>query len=56
MKLDRKESVNFTLRMKASLRIDLEKIAIKESRNLTNLITMVLKKYVEEYKDKNVKK
>jgi hypothetical protein len=56
MKLDRKDSINFTLRMKAGLRLDLEKIALKESRNLTNLITMVLTKYVEEYNDKNAKK
>lgn len=42
--------------MKASLRLDLEKIAAKESRNLTNLINMVLSKYVEEYADKSVKK
>lgn len=56
MEIKAKDSVNFTLRMKASLRIDLEKIAIKESRNLTNLINMVLNKYVEEYETKNVKK
>ena len=56
MKLDRKDSINFTLRMKAGLRLDLEKIAVKESRNLTNLINMVLSRYVEEYENRNVKK
>jgi hypothetical protein len=49
MKLDSKESVNFTLRMQASQRIELERIARKEDRTVTNLINMVLKKYIEEY-------
>lgn len=56
MKLNREDTINFTLRMKASLRLDLEKIAVKESRNLTNLINMVLSKYVEEYENKSIKK
>ena len=57
VKLDRNESINFTLRMKAGLRLDLEKIAVKESRNLTNLINMVLNKYIAEYeKNESVKK
>lgn len=54
MKLDRKDSVNFTLRMPAEQRIELEKIANKDDRTVTNLINMVLKKYIEECK--NVKK
>lgn len=49
MKLDREESINFTLRMKASLRLELEKIAQKEDRTTTNLINMVLKNYIERY-------
>ena len=49
MKLDRNESVNFTLRMKAEQRIELEKIAEKEDRTVTNLINMVLKNYIERY-------
>lgn len=49
MKLDRKESINFTLRMPAEQRIELEKIASKEDRTVTNLINMVLKNYIERY-------
>lgn len=49
MKLDRKDSVNFTLRMPAEQRIELEKIAQKEDRTVTNLINMVLKNYIERY-------
>lgn len=49
MKLDSKESVNFTLRMPASQRIELEKIAQKEDRTVTNLINMALKRYIELY-------
>jgi hypothetical protein len=49
MKLDGKDSINFTLRMPASQRIELEKIAQKEDRTVTNLINMVLKNYIERY-------
>ena len=49
MKLDRKESVNFTLRMPAETRIELEKISVKEDRTITNLINMVLKNYIDRY-------
>ena len=56
MELNRNDSINFTLRMKTGLRLDLAKIATKEKRNLTNLINMVLNKYVEEYNHKNEKK
>lgn len=49
MKLDRRESVNFTLRMQAEQRIELERIAQKEDRTVTNLINMVLKNYIERY-------
>ena len=49
MKLERNESVNFTLRMHASQRIELEKIAQKEDRTITNLINMILKNYIERY-------
>ena len=49
MKLDRKESTNFTLRMSVSQRLELEKIAQKEDRTVTNLINMVLKNYIERY-------
>ena len=56
MELNRKDSINFTLRMQTGLRLDLAKIAAKENRNLTNLINMILSKYVEEYDQKCAKK
>lgn len=49
MKLDRKESINFTLRMSVNQRLELERIAQKEDRTVTNLINMVLKNYIERY-------
>ena len=49
IKLDRKESVNFTLRMPVELRLELEKIATKEDRTVTNLINMALKRYIQLY-------
>ena len=54
LEIKAKDTVNFTLRMPASQRFELEQIASKESRTVTNLINMVLKQYIEEYK--NVKK
>jgi hypothetical protein len=49
MKLDSKESVNFTLRMSVSQRLELERIAQKEDRTVTNLINMALKRYIDLY-------
>ena len=49
MKLDRSESINFTLRMPVEQRLELERIAKKEDRTVTNLINMVLKNYIERY-------
>ena len=49
VKLDRKDSINFTLRMPAEQRIKLEEIARNEDRTVTNLINMVLKNYIERY-------
>lgn len=49
MNLDRKESINFTLRMSVDQRLALEKIAKKEDRTVTNLINMVLKNYIDRY-------
>ena len=49
MKLDRKESTNFTLRMPIETRLQLEKIAQKEDRTVTNLINMALKRYIDMY-------
>ena len=52
MKLDREESINFTLRMKAGQRLELEKIAKNEDRTVTNLINMILKNYIDRYNGK----
>ena len=49
MKLDRKDSINFTLRMPVEQRIELERIAKKEDRTVTNLINMALKRYIDMY-------
>lgn len=49
VKLDRNESVNFTLRMPVSQRLELERIAKKEDRTVTNLINMALKRYIDIY-------
>ena len=49
LKLDREESINFTLRMPVSQRLELEKIAKKEDRTITNLINMALKRYIDMY-------
>lgn len=49
MKLDRKDSINFTLRMSVEQRLELERIAKKEDRTVTNLINMALKRYIDMY-------
>lgn len=49
MEIKSKDTTNFTLRMSVSQRFQLECIAKKEDRTITNLINMVLKKYIEEY-------
>ena len=49
MELNRKDSVNFTLRMSVEQRLNLERIAKNEDRTVTNLINMVLKNYIERY-------
>lgn len=48
-------TTNFTLRMPTSQRLQLELIARKEDRTITNLINMVLKKYIEEYNAKKTR-
>lgn len=52
VKLDRNESVNFTLRMSVNQRLELERIAKKEDRTVTNLINMALKRYIDMYNAK----
>lgn len=49
MKLDRKESTNFTLRMSVDTRLELAKIAEKEDRTITNLINIAIKRYIDMY-------
>ena len=49
LELNRNDSINFSLRMPVSLRLDLQKIAQNEDRTVTNLINTVLKNYVERY-------
>lgn len=55
MKLDRKDSINFTLRMSVDQRMELEKIAKREDRTVTNLINMALKRYIDIYNGKGKK-
>ena len=40
-----------SVRLPASLKAELEEIARKERRALSNLIVVILEKYVEEHKD-----
>lgn len=49
MKLDRKETTNFTLRMTVDQRLELERIAKNEDRTITNLINIAIKRYIEIY-------
>jgi hypothetical protein len=49
LKLDRKESTNFTLRMPMETRLKLEAISQKEDRTITNLINIALKRYIAMY-------
>lgn len=55
MKLDGKESINFTLRMPVSQRIELEKISSNQGRTVTNLINYVMSKYIEDCRKKQKK-
>ena len=49
LELNRKDSINFTLRMPVEQRLELEKIAKQEDRTVTNLINMALKRYIDMY-------
>ena len=49
LELNRKDSINFTLRIPVDLRLKLEKISKKEDRTITNLINMAIKRYIEMY-------
>ena len=41
--------INFTLRIEPTLKFQLEKIAPTESRTLSNVMNIALKRYVELY-------
>ena len=43
------ETTNFTLRMTVSQRLELECIAKKQGRTITNLINYVMSQYIEDY-------
>lgn len=43
------ETTNFTLRMPVSQRFQLECIAKKQGRTITNLINYVMSQYIEDY-------
>lgn len=43
---------NFSLRMELELREQLQEIADKEGRTLTNLIIKILSDFIKEYKNK----
>ena len=49
--MDKKESINFTLRMSIEQKLDLERIAYEQDRTVTNLINVILKKYIEEWRE-----
>ena len=49
MELNRKDSINFTLRMSVDQRLELERIAKLEDRTVTNLINIAIKRYIEMY-------
>lgn len=44
-----KDSVNFTLRMSSEQKLQLELMANKEGRTLTNLINRALQQYINNY-------
>lgn len=49
MELNRNDTINFTLRMPVNSRLELEKIAKKEDRTVTNLINRAIKMYIDMY-------
>ena len=49
LEIKTKDTINVTLKMPAEQRFSLEQISAKESRTVTNLINMILKKYISEY-------
>ena len=49
LEIKAKDTINFTLLMPAEQHFSLEQISAKESYTVTNLINMILKKYIAEY-------
>ena len=49
--MDKKESINFTLRMSMEQKLDLERIANEQDRTVTNLINVILKRYIKEWRE-----
>ena len=49
LEIKTKDTINFTLLMPAEQHFSLEQISAKESYTVTNLINMILKKYISAY-------
>ena len=49
--MDKKESINFTLRMSVEQKLDLERIAYEQDRTVTNLINVILKGYINTWRE-----
>lgn len=47
----KKETINFTLRMSIEQKLDLERMAYEQDRTVTNLINVILKKHIEEWRN-----
>lgn len=47
--MNKKETINFTLRMSIEQKLDLERMAYEQDRTVTNLINVILKKEIEEW-------
>lgn len=49
--MSKKETINFTLRMSIEQKLDLERMAYEQDRTVTNLINVILKKEIEEWRN-----
>ena len=48
-RMNKKETINFTLRMSIEQKLNLERMAYEQDRTVTNLINVILKKHIEEW-------
>ena len=48
-RVNKKETINFTLRMSIKQKLDLERMAYEQDRTVTNLINVILKKEREKW-------